>query len=225
MRAEDSYVNPETQVPGIAHASGGGEPADWKPVMRRCGAFRIAAALVLVLGCAACAGLPVGDPNDRLMTDDELIARFQSERASFDSLAVMVGEDRDSLAVQLGADRDICMIDGYGAHQARSDAASTARRNTYERLLRRVRVGRNVWCDTSRILFQQYVRKSGPKESRWMRGYVYARAPLDVKDKEIREGDLLADKTYLDEPYEFTTLYRHLDGSWYLFSDRGYTDD
>jgi len=217
-------VNPETQVPGIAHASGGREPADWKPVMRRCGAFRIAAALVLVLGCAACAGLPVGDPNDRLMTDDELIARFERERASFDRLAVMFGEDRDSLAVQLGANGDICMIDGYGAGRTPSYAASTARWNTYQRLLRRVRVGRNVWCDTSRILFQQYVRKWGPKESRWMRGYVYVRQPLALKDMEIREGDLLADKTYLNEPYDFTTLYRHLDGSWYLFSERGYTD-
>jgi len=196
--------------------------------MRRCGAFRIAAALVLVLGCAACGGLPVGESNDdrnddRLMTDDELIARFQSERASFDSLAVMVGEDRDSVAVQLGENGDLCMIDAYGTRHTRSEA-STARWETYERLLRRVRVGRNVWCDTSRIAFQQYVHKYGPMESRWMRGYVYARDPLYLKDKKIREGDLLADKTYLSEPYGFTTLYRHLDGPWYLFSQRGYTD-
>jgi hypothetical protein len=197
---------------------------DWETVMRHCGAFRLVAALVLALGCAACAGLPVGDPNDRLMTDDELITRFQRERASFDSLAVMVGEDRESLAVQLSENRDICMIDGYGARHARVDAASTARWNTYERLLRRVRVGRNVWCDTSRILLQQYVHKYGPMESRWMRGYLYARRPLDLKYSRIREGDLLADKIYSHEPYEPTRLYRHLDGAWYLFSERGYSD-
>jgi hypothetical protein len=191
--------------------------------MKRSDALRLFAALVLAAACAACGDLPLGDPNDRLMTDAELMGIFQNERASFDSLAVMIGEERDSLSVQLNRSGDICILDDYGGRPPRDDAATTARWTAYERLLRRVRVGRNVWADTTRILFQQYVNKFGPEDSRWMRGYYYARQPLPTYNK-LREGDLLTDPGYAKPPYESTTLYRHLDGPWYLFSNKGYTD-
>jgi len=191
--------------------------------MKRWNAPRLFAALVLALGCVACGALEPMDPNDRLMTDAELIGTFRQERASFDSLAVMLGPERDSLAIQLARSGDICILDGYGARNSGDGSAPTLHQATIERLLRRVRVGRNVWADTTRILFQQYVNKFGPEDSRWMRGYYYARQPLP-KYARLRQGNLLTDPGYAKPPYETTTLYRHLDGAWYLFSNKGYTD-
>jgi hypothetical protein len=136
-------------------------------------------AILCVLGLAGLA-CGLGDPNDRLMTDDELIATFRSERSAFDSLATMLGEDRN-----------IRFLDSYALYLDRGDTANSyqlpgastpgmpgERRDAYERLLRRIRVGRNVWSDSSGILFQRYVCKLGPVEGRWMQGYYFARKPL-----------------------------------------------
>jgi hypothetical protein len=49
-------------------------------VMKRSDALRLFAALVLAAACAACGGPPLGDPNDRLMTDAELMASFRTTR-------------------------------------------------------------------------------------------------------------------------------------------------
>ena len=182
-------------------------------------------AIVCALGLAgpACG---LGDPNDRLMTDDELLATFRSERAAFDSLATMLGEDGK-----------VRFLDHYALYLDRGDTANSyqlpgvstpgvpgERRDTYERLLRRIRVGRNVWSDSSGILFQQYVRKLGPVEARWMRGYYFARRPLPAWAM-VRETDLLKDAPYSLPPSAGMAVYRHLDGPWYLYSMRGYTDD
>jgi hypothetical protein len=163
--------------------------------------------LVLALAGLACG--VASDPNDRLMTDDELIAVFKQERASFDSLAVMFDDDRA-----------ITMLDGYAVRHADDIGVSPERWDTYARLLLRIHVGRNVWSDDDGVLYQQYVNKFGDENGRWMRGYYYARKPL-AEPRRIWSGDLLSAP---DMKYPPNTHYRHLDGPWYLYSDHGYTD-
>src|SRR4029079_15495342 len=64
---------------------------------------------LFVLLCAFGCGL-VDEPSRAFMTDDELIALFHDLRASFDSLATMLDQDRfitwaDSYGAELGAQR------------------------------------------------------------------------------------------------------------------------
>jgi hypothetical protein len=183
--------------------------------------MNLRSALVLCgLLALAAPGCLKGDPNDRLMTDGELISRFERERASFDSLATMLGEDRT-----------IRFMDGYAEHLddgsryvsyhepgAALPGIPSERWDAYERLLRRIRVGRNVWSTADGILFQQYVQKFGAPETRWMRGYYYARRPLE--GARVVGTDLLK-----APPSEDGARYRRLEGSWYLYSNHGYGAD
>jgi hypothetical protein len=185
-------------------------------------ALRLYAWFVLAVACAACGAL---DPNDRLMTDEELTTRFHRERASFDSLATMLDEDRSIRFMDSYAEH----LDTGGPYNAYHEAnasvpeVSSERWNTYTRLLRRIAVGRNVWSDSTHVLFQQYVNRFGPVESRWMRGYYYARQPLGPRDR-VETGDLLADRPPVDPMGQGSIVYKHLDGPWYLYSHHGYTD-
>lgn len=183
-------------------------------------------AFALFLVAVACiAGLLVAvyDPNERLMSDDELITLFHNERASFDSLVTMFDEDPwikggDSYGYYLGSQsRGMTPAELAGLpHRIPEE-----RWATYERLLRRVHCGRNVWIDSTHVLLQQYVEKMAPNpDDHWMRGYWYARVPVRGK---VLTTDLVADPTYRPPPSQ-TIRYRPLGGGWYIYSDHGYTD-
>jgi hypothetical protein len=101
-----------------------------------------------------------------MMSDDELIALFRNERASFDSLAAMLDQD---IALRMSTD--------YGRYGL--EDLDEPRRAAYVRLFHRIRCGQNIWNEDDGILFQQYVEKfaSDPKDC-WMRGYWRARKPV-----------------------------------------------
>jgi hypothetical protein len=85
----------------------------------------------------------------------------------------MIGE-RDSLSVSSAeaGTSAFSMITAEGLRGRAATAAAGPRTNGCSGF-----AGRNVWADTTRILFQQYVNSSGP----WTRadaGYYYARQPL-----------------------------------------------
>jgi hypothetical protein len=173
--------------------------------------MRVFVLLALTLVWASCA---TPDPHHRLMSDNEMIDLFQRERASFDSLATMLDEDAD-----------IGMLDSY-ARTFQSRGADIhmmqipeARRAAYERLLRRVYCSRNIWSDDDGILMQQFVQKWQPNErDNWMRGFWYARKPLDKG--QVTTENLLGDRD--ESPNGSRIRYRHLSGAWYLFTDHGY---
>jgi hypothetical protein len=93
---------------------------------------------LLVLLCAFGCGLE-DEPSRAFMTDDQLIALFHDQRASFDSLATMLDEDRfitwaDSYGSDLGAQRRWMKE----AELARlPHRVPEERWRTYERLFRR----------------------------------------------------------------------------------------
>ena len=178
----------------------------------------LAAGLLL----AGCGGDPSGAP---LRSDDELIAVFERERASFDSLATMLEEDRDiemlsdyANWVQIRGARYVFSRGG----DALPPGLSAERWDTYERLLRRVDTGRNIWNHADGVLFQQYVAKFGPEDSRWMRGYWYARVP--PRPGSVTNDDLLGEYTYSARAPGSRMLYRPIEGPWYLYSHKGYQD-
>ena len=128
------------------------------------------------------------------------------------------------------------MLDNYGKHVqfleprvveyhdpgASAHGLSAERWNTYERLLRRVGTRRNVWNTGDGIVLQQYVAKFGPTDSRWMRGYYYARGPVPSRLTET--SDLVADSTWSARGRWERPLYRPIEAEWYLYADKGYSD-
>jgi hypothetical protein len=178
---------------------------------------KLGIALLFALGCAlvfvAIFWLP-SDPNNRVRTDDQMIAMFGGERASFDSLATMLDRDRwirDMSEYGELLDMGQGVVYRHSAHRE-VPGITDERWNAYERLLRRVRVGNHVWPDSFGIAFEQYAGGG------WRRGYYWGRRPLAIV-RQVREGDLLTEKSTYGLP-----LYRHLDGRWYIFSAEGSGD-
>jgi hypothetical protein len=164
-------------------------------------------AFFLILAVTAAACTPA-KPRERLKTDAELIADFNEQRASFDSLAMMLDEDST-----------VTFMNGYAFGTRLPPEMPEGRKATYERLFHRTGVAYNIWADTAGVMLQTFVHKWDKQENNWLRGYYYARQPMHKK--KIIETDLLAVPA-LPAEYESPTVYKHIVGRWYLFSDHGY---
>jgi len=189
--------------------------------VERRGASALVIACTLALGGA---GRGAMGPDAGFRTDAELIAKFHADRASFDSLTTML--DADEKIRSLLDNAQFADSGGpYGSMQrphAAFGGISGARMDTYNRLLVRTGAGRNVDADTNGILFTQWAQGSFSQKA-WIRGYYYVRTTLPL-GSEVITADLSADATYGRPPRPTRSLYRHIEGRWYLFSLRRFPE-
>src|SRR5262245_13417416 len=143
-----------------------------------------------------------------------MIEHFREHRAEFDSLALLLREDRH-----------VQMIVFHGQYFQYHDIAYTpdrgpilgARRKRYSDLLRKVGISRNVWNDSTSTLFMKSI-------SKWrgeIRGYYYSEIPPG--SSHVTNDDIMTDS---DQAWaelrssSVATLYRPLAPHWYLYRQR-----
>jgi hypothetical protein len=166
-------------------------------------------------GISCAPGGPEGSRSAAVLSDQELLATFEEERATYDTLAAMLLEDRhvgmllaQGLSVQTlpsGPGRPV-----QSAHhgQPAPDWMPQPRWDRYRALMARAHVNA-VYRRPDQIYFQ---RQWIPAQ----RGYVYA--VEEMSPIYVRNSDLLSDSILAG--YQGMPLYRPIAPHWYLHYSR-----